>query len=88
MQAIEIMSPVGSYESLYAAIQGGANAIYFGVGQLNMRAKSANNFDLADLAKIASICKEHQIRSYLTLNTIIYDTELPLMRSIIQAAKE
>lgn len=88
MQTIEIMSPVGSYESLYAAIQGGANAIYFGVGQLNMRAKSANNFDLDDLAKIADICKEHQIRSYLTLNTIIYDAELPLMRSILQAAKE
>ncbi|MCL2027454.1 MAG: U32 family peptidase [Bacteroidales bacterium] len=87
MKPIEIMSPVGSYESLYAAIQGGADAVYFGVGQLNMRSRSANNFDLSDLQKIAEICKESDIRSYLTLNTIVYDHELPLMRDILNAAK-
>jgi putative protease len=85
---MEIMSPVGSYESLYAAIQGGADSVYFGVGQLNMRSRSANNFDLADLRKIADICKEHGVRSYLTLNTIVYDHELPVMKDVLNAAKE
>ena len=84
---IEIMSPVGSYESLYAAIQGGADSVYFGVGQLNMRSRSANNFDLSDLQKIAGICKEHGIRSYLTLNTIVYDHELSVMKDILNTAK-
>jgi len=84
---IEIMSPVGSYESLYAAIQGGADSVYFGVGQLNMRSRSANNFDLSDLQKIAEICKEHTIRSYLTLNTIVYDHELQVMKDILNTAK-
>ncbi|MDR1951508.1 MAG: U32 family peptidase, partial [Bacteroidales bacterium] len=86
-RTIEIMSPVGSYESLHAAIQGGADSVYFGVGQLNMRSRSANNFDLSDLQKIAEICKGHGIRSYLTLNTIVYDHELPLMKDILNTAK-
>ncbi|MCK4407641.1 MAG: U32 family peptidase, partial [Bacteroidales bacterium] len=81
------MSPVGSYESLMAAIQGGAGSVYFGIEQLNMRAKSSNNFTLNDLVKISNICKENNIRSYITLNTIIYDDELPLMKSIVDAAK-
>ena len=85
---IEIMSPVGSYESLMAAIQGGAGSVYFGIEQLNMRAKSSNNFTLDDLVKISNICKENNIRSYITLNTVIYDEELPLMRSIVDAAKK
>ena len=85
---VEIMSPVGSYESLMAAIQGGAGSVYFGIEQLNMRAKSSNNFTLDDLVKISNICKENNIRSYITLNTVIYDDELPLMRSIVDAAKE
>ena len=85
---IEIMSPVGSYESLMAAIQGGAGSVYFGIEQLNMRAKSSNNFTLDDLVKISNICKENNIRSYITLNTVIYDDELPLMRSIVDAAKK
>ena len=84
---IEIMSPVGSYESLYAAIQGGADSVYFGMGQLNMRSRSANNFDLDDLCKIAEICKGHNIRSYLTLNTIVYDHELTVMKDILNTAK-
>jgi len=81
------MSPVGSYESLYAAIQGGADSVYFGVGQLNMRSRSANNFDLFDLQKITEICKEHGVRSYLTLNTIVYDHELQVMKDILNTAK-
>lgn len=85
---IEIMSPVGSYESLMAAIQGGAGSVYFGVGSLNMRSRSTQNFDVQDLKNIASICTSHSIRSYLTLNTIIYDQELDEMRRLVDAAKE
>lgn len=85
---IEIMAPVGSYESLAAAIQAGANSIYFGVENLNMRSHSANNFTIGDLHRIVGICKEHGLKSYLTVNTIIYDTELDLMRSIVDAAAE
>ncbi len=81
------MAPVGSYESLMAAIQAGANSVYFGVGRLNMRSRSANNFDLDDLARIASIAHEHGVSTYLTVNTIIYNHELDDMRAIVQAAK-
>lgn len=83
----EIMSPVGSYESLMAAIQGGADSIYFGIGGLNMRSRSSINFTTDDLYKIASVCREHGVKSYLTVNTVIYDEDLPLMRNIIDAAK-
>ena len=79
------MAPVGSYESLYAAINAGADAVYFGVEGLNMRARSSVNFTLDDLHKIASICDEHGVKSYLTVNTIIYDGELEKMRSVIDA---
>lgn len=82
------MAPVGSYESLMAAIQGGANSIYFGIEGLNMRARSANNFTTEDLRKIVSICRERDVKSYLTVNTVIYDEDLDLMRQIIDAAKE
>lgn len=85
---IEIMSPVGSYEALMAAIQGGANSVYFGVGQLNMRAKSSNNFGIADLIEICRICKESNVKSYLTVNTIIYDNEMTDMKEIVDAAKK
>lgn len=84
----EIMAPVGSYESLAAAIQGGADSIYFGIEGLNMRARSANNFTTEDLRKIVEICREHGIKSYLTVNTVIYGEDLDLMRQIIDAAKE
>jgi putative protease len=87
-QSIEIMSPVGSYESLMAAIQGGANSVYFGIGKLNMRSKSSKNFGLEDLVEIARICKENNIRSYITLNTVVYDEELDEMKKVIDAAKE
>lgn len=82
------MSPVGSYESLMAAIQGGADSIYFGIEGLNMRSRSSNNFTIEDLHKIASITKENGLQSYLTVNTIIYDSDLTIMREIIDAAKE
>ncbi len=84
---IEIMAPVGSYESLSAAIAAGANSIYFGVEQLNMRSKSSYNFTLDDLAKIVSICNESGLKSYLTVNCIMYDDDLPVMREIIDRAK-
>ncbi len=73
---IEIMAPVGSYASLMAAIQGGANSVYFGIENLNMRSKSSQNFTIDDLVEISRICKEHHIRTYITLNTVIYDHEL------------
>lgn len=85
---IEIMSPVGSYESLMGAIQGGANSVYFGVGELNMRSRSANNFTIDDLRNIVAIAQENNLRTYLTLNTIIYNEELDYMRKVIDAAKE
>ncbi len=84
----EIMAPVGSYDSLAAAIQGGANSIYFGIEGLNMRAKSSNNFTMDDLKQIAVICKENGLKSYLTVNTIIYDNDISLMHQIVNAAKE
>ncbi len=84
----EIMAPVGSRESLFAAIQAKADAVYFGVENLNMRAHSAKTFTIADLKEIAGICKDHGIKSYLTVNTIIYDEERPLMREILDAAKK
>ncbi|MDE5419808.1 U32 family peptidase [Labilibaculum sp. DW002] len=85
---IELMAPVGSYESLMAAIQGGANSIYFGIEQLNMRARSSNNFTIEDLHKIASICKENNIKSYLTVNTVLFDHDIKVMHKIVDAAKE
>ncbi|MDR0962778.1 MAG: U32 family peptidase [Mediterranea sp.] len=82
----EIMAPVGSRESLAAAIQAGADAIYFGIENLNMRARSANTFTIDDLREIACTCDEHGMKSYLTVNTIIYDNDLTLMRTIVDAA--
>lgn len=87
-QNYEIMSPAGSYESLMAAIQGGADSIYFGIEGLNMRSKSSNNFTIDDLHKIVAICKESNIKSYLTVNTIIYNNDMALMRKVVDAAKE
>ena len=81
------MAPVGSRESLAAAIQAGADSIYFGIENLNMRARSANTFTVDDLREIAQTCDEHGMKSYLTVNTIIYDKDIPLMRTIVDAAK-
>ena len=84
----EIMAPVGSRESLAAAIQAGADSVYFGIGQLNMRSHSANHFTIDDLRDIAATCSEHGIKTYLTVNTIIYDGDIETMHGIIDAARE
>jgi putative protease len=84
---IEIMSPAGNFEALTAAIQGGANAVYFGVGELNMRSHSANNFSVEDLPEIVSRCNQSKVKSYLTLNIVLYDEDLEPMRNTIDAAK-
>ncbi len=81
------MAPVGSYESLYAAIDAGADAVYFGVEGLNMRARSSVNFTLDDLRHIAEVCDSHGVKSYLTVNTIIFDNDIPACHSIIDAVK-
>jgi putative protease len=88
LEEFEIMAPVGSRESLAAAIQAGADSVYFGVERLNMRAHSASAFTVDDLRDIARQCAEHGMKSYLTVNTIIYGEDLPLMREIIDAARE
>lgn len=87
-EEIEIMAPVGSFESLAAAIHAGANSVYFGIEQLNMRAKSTNNFSTEDLKKIVEICNENNVKSYLTVNTVIYDYDIKLMKQIIDIAKK
>lgn len=85
---IELLAPAGSFESLVAGIQAGANAVYFGIEQLNMRSRSSNNFTVEDLSKISEICKKNKVKSYLTLNTIVYDHDISLMKTIIDAAKK
>lgn len=87
-KTFELMSPAGSYESMMAAIKAGCDSVYFGVEQLNMRARSTNNFTLDDLKKIAQIGKDNQVKTYLTLNTVLYDHDISLMKSIVDAAKE
>ena len=84
----EVMAPVGSYESLYAALQGGADSVYFGVEGLNMRARSSANFTLEDLKNIVSVCSEKGVKTYLTVNTVIYNQELEKMRQVIDCAGE
>ncbi len=88
MKEIEIMAPVGSYESLTAAIQAGAGSVYFGVGNLNMRSKSSQNFTLADLAQIAESCRSQGVKSYVTINTVVFDSELQAMRQLVDAVKQ
>ncbi len=87
MQQYEIMAPVGSRESLAAALRAGADSIYFGIESLNMRAHSASRFSINDLREIAALCEEHGVKSYLTVNTIIYGEDLDMMRTICEAAK-
>jgi U32 family peptidase len=86
--AFELMAPAGSWESLTAAIQGGADAVYFGIEKLNMRSRSSNNFTTEDLKKIVATCGKNNVKSYLTLNTILYDEDLTLMQEIVDTAKE
>ncbi len=87
-EEVEIMAPVGSYESLMAAIQAGAGSVYFGVEQLNMRARSSNNFTLQDLKQIAEIAHSHGVKTYLTVNVVVFDSEIGKLHEIIDAAKE
>ena len=87
-QDFEIMSPAGSYDALTAAIQGGADSVYFGIEKLNMRSRSSNNFTTDDLRNIARICNANNVKTYLTLNVIVYDEDIVLMREIIDTAKE
>jgi putative protease len=88
IQNIELTAPVGTWESLNAAIQAGANSVYFGVGVLNMRARSSVNFTLHDLVKITRICRKHQVKTYLTMNTVIFDHEVKLMKKMVDSAKK
>ena len=85
---IEIMAPAGSWESLSAAIQAGADSVYFGIEKLNMRSRSSSNFTTADLREIVRVCNENGVKTYLTLNTIVYDDDLPLMQEIVKTAME
>jgi U32 family peptidase len=85
---IELLAPVGSFESLIAAIRGKANAVYFGIGKLNMRSKSTLNFTIEDLKHIVSICRKNKIKTYITLNTVMFDEDLKEMQAVIDAAKK
>ncbi|MEG2849690.1 MAG: peptidase U32 family protein, partial [Bacteroidales bacterium] len=87
LRQIEIMAPAGNFECLMAAIQGGANSIYFGVGTLNMRSHSANNFNPDDINEIVLICNEHNVKTYLTLNIVIYNQDIEPMKKALDAAK-
>lgn len=87
-RSINIMAPVGCWESLAAAIEAGANSVYFGIEYLNMRSRSSANFTTADLHKIVEICRSAGVETYLTLNTVLYPEDLPLMRTIIDHAKQ
>jgi len=86
MKKAEIMAPVGSWESLAAALQAGCNSIYFGIEQLNMRARSSTNFTMEDLVEIVGQCKAQNVRTYLTINTILYDHDINIMKTIVQKA--
>lgn len=88
MEDLEIMAPAGNFECLHAAIQGGANSVYFGIGRLNMRSHSANNFAPEDLKEIVRICREAGVKSYLTLNITLYQEDLEAMREALDAARE
>ena len=85
---LEIMAPAGNFECLHAAIQGGANSVYFGIGRLNMRSHSANNFAAEDLKEVCRICRENGVRSYLTLNITLYNEDLEDMRQALRLAAE
>jgi len=87
MKEIEIMAPAGSWESLTAAVKAGADSVYFGVEKLNMRARAANNFKVDELKKIVEFCDKHKVKSYLTLNIVLYDDELTEMKLLCDAAK-
>lgn len=84
---IEVMAPVGSYESLMAAIHAGADSVYFGIGALNMRSRSSVNFDASDLQKIVQVCEENNVKSYLTVNVVVYNNEIEEMYELLDLRK-
>ncbi|MBU0907663.1 MAG: U32 family peptidase [Nanoarchaeota archaeon] len=88
MNKVEIMSPAGNWPSLAVALQAGADSVYFGVAQLNMRARGAHNFTLEDLPKIVETCKKNKVKTYLTVNSILYNEDLELMKKIVSSAKK
>lgn len=88
MQKVEVMAPVGSFEALRAAIDAGCDSVYFGAAQLNMRARSSHNFSIEEIKEVAKVCKKAGVKSYITMNTLLYEHDLILMRKIIDAAKE
>ena len=87
IQKIELMAPAGNFESLQAALDNGADSVYFGVEQLNMRARATVNFTMDDLQEIANRCETKNVRSYLTLNTIIYDHDLSVVKTLLAKAR-
>lgn len=87
-QQAEILAPAGSFDSLQAAINAGADAVYFGVEQLNMRTRSSKSFEISDIKKVCSICREHGMRAYLTLNTVMYEHDMQLLKTILKEAKK
>lgn len=87
-QSVDIMAPVGSFESLSAAFQGGADSVYFGIEQLNMRARSSINFTTEDLIEVVKRCHQNGVKAFLTLNTILYDHDINLMKKIVKTAFE
>lgn len=88
VEKLELMAPAGGFDSLQAALDNGADSIYFGVDQLNMRARATMNFTLGDLEEIAERCSEKGVRSYLTLNAIIYNHDLSLIKTVVNRVKE
>ena len=87
-RALEIMAPAGNFECLMAALQGGADSVYFGVEKLNMRSHSANNFKMTDLKEIVRLCSEHNVKTYLTLNITVFNEDIKDMKLTLEAAKE
>ena len=87
-KSLEIMAPAGNFECLHAALQGGADSVYFGVEKLNMRSHSANNFKITDLEEIVRTCSEYGVKTYLTLNIVLYDSDLEDMKRTLEAAKK
>jgi len=87
-QKVELLAPVGSFDTLQAAINGGADTIYFGVEQLNMRTRSAQSFYISDIKEISSVCKKNRIKSYITLNTVMYEHDMQLLQAILKEVKK
>jgi len=88
MNKVNILAPAGNFESLMAAVNAGADEVYFGIGDLNMRAAGANNFEITDLKKISKICREKNIRTWVTLNTVVYDEEIEVIKKTLEKIKE